>query len=214
MNLSLARRLPLGVGCLLVACGGDGTGKRAAADGGAEAVLCDTDFTRVQGAARVSLRDDVMPVFGLSCVTNSCHLGAPATSAAHLYLGVRCKYDPGSLQCVFPDAPDADPGKPQPLPQSIVDAVHEALLAPSVTAPAVWRVTPGDPGASFLVDKLAGTHNDRGYDCARAAQGDPREGPCGAAMPLGGGTLCLAGERGRKRFDTVVAWIAQGAPNN
>ena len=51
------------------------------------------------------------------------------------------------------------------------------------------RVVPNDPGASFLIAKLTGTHD------------------CGSAMPIGG-TLSPAD------LDLITAWILDGAPQN
>jgi len=52
------------------------------------------------------------------------------------------------------------------------------------------RVLPGDPGASFLVAKLVGTHD------------------CGSPMPLTGPPLS------DEDLATIVGWIAAGAPRN
>nr|WP_246415763.1 hypothetical protein [Novosphingobium taihuense] len=62
---------------------------------------------------------------------------------------------------------------------------------PSDGAPAILRVAPGEPGKSYLVMKIEGTHLDHGGQ--------------GARMPFGGFPLDDA--------DTakIRAWIAQGA---
>jgi len=65
-----------------------------------------------------------------------------------------------------------------------------ALLVnvPSVEAPAILRVTPGDPDNSYLVQKIEGSAS------------------VGARMPLGGPPLP------QSSIDLVRAWIAEGAP--
>ena len=198
----------LGVAGLLVACGGrENRAPEADADAGNTPRVCDTDFTRFENTPRASFRDDVMPVFGLMCTLSSCHSGE--TPAAHLYLGVRCQYDPNArLSCKFPDASDPD-NTFQPLTQTVLDSVRAALLSASVTAPAVARVVPGKPGASFLVDKIAGTQGDRGYDCTAPPSAGTSSDPCGMSMPFGSDPLCITGDAAR--FDAVVTWIAQGA---
>jgi hypothetical protein len=168
------------------------------------------DFTRLATAEHVTFRDDVMPILGLQCTQSSCHVGdAPA---AKLYLGVRCVYDQKSPHhCTFVDAPDpASSTGVMPLTADIVERVYQGLLAPSNTAPEVQRVTPGDPRASFLIDKIGGTHDDRGYDCvALGSMGVG--GPCGSAMPFGSSGLCDLGDQGPPAFDTIAAWVLQGA---
>lgn len=209
MNGPLVRGLGIALAGLLVGCDSGGGG----ASGGADAAIpCETDFIRLASAEHVSLRDDVMPIFGLSCTMSSCHGGD--TPAAKLYLGVRCVYDESSPhRCTFPDTPDAAPWPPgaMPLTPEVVDRVYESLLAASDTALNVPRVAPGDPGASFLVDKISGTHNDRGYDCASSGAVD--FGPCGAAMPFGTSGLCDLGGPTSSQFNTIAAWVLQGARN-
>ena len=196
-----------GVAGLLIACGGR-ENRAPVADAGDAPLLCDTDFTRFEHVPRVSFRDDVMPVFGLMCAVSSCHTGG--TPAAHLYLGVHCQYDAKARQsCRFVDVPDPN-GTYQPLTESVLDSVRAALLSPSVTAPAVARVVPGNPGASFLVDKIAGTQGDRGYDCTAAQSPGVSNQPCGVTMPFGSDPLCMIASD-TSRFDAVVTWIAQGA---
>jgi hypothetical protein len=192
---------------LLVGCASDGGGNASGEDGG---VQCETDFPRLATAKRVSLRDDVMPIFGLSCTMSSCHGGEEPP--AKLYLGVRCAYDETSPhRCTFPDAPGQSTNpEAMPLTPEVVDRVYPGLLASSRTAPTVPLVSSGDPSASFLVDKLRGTHNARGYDCVSFGS-DETDGPCGRAMPLGSSSLCDLGSSGASQFNTIVAWVLQGA---
>lgn len=81
-------------------------------------------------------------------------------------------------------------GAAAPLGLRLDEANSYAMLVnvPSVQAPALQRVTPGDPDASYLVQKIEG----------RAA--------VGARMPLGGPPLP------QSSIDLVRQWIAQGAP--
>lgn len=203
----------LGSCCLLGACAGGGTGGGSGDAGAASSPLCDTDFSRLEGAAAVSFEADVMPMFGLMCAQSMCHAGT--TPRAELYLGVRCRYDPEARSCTFPSVAPADPlsNEPQPLTRTVVDAVYESLMRPSTVAPAVRRVAPGDPGASFLVDKIAGRHNDRGYDCTSPSAELPPM-PCGSPMPFGTPGLCVLSETSQARFDVIATWIAQGAKND
>jgi hypothetical protein len=206
MNGPFARGLGVTLLGLLVGCAS--SGGAAGDDGG---VRCETDLTRLATAERVSLRDDVMPIFGLSCTMSSCHGGDEPP--AKLYLGVRCAYDENSAhRCTFPDEPGtaAQPDV-APLTPEVVDRVYQGLLTASSTAPAVPLVAPGDPGASFLVDKLRGTHNVRGYDCV-SLRPEEMVGACGRAMPFGS-SLCDLGSSGASQFNTIVAWVVQGARN-
>ena len=67
----------------------------------------------------------------------------------------------------------------------------ELVNVPASGCTGATRVVPGNPGASYLVSKLTGV------------------GICsGARMPQGGPYLSQA------ELDTIVAWIAAGAPNN
>jgi hypothetical protein len=207
MNGPIALGLRGALAALVVGCA---SGDDAPSGGGDGGVRCETDFTRLATAEHVSLRDDVMPIFGLSCTMSSCH--GVDESAANLYLGPRCVYDESSPhRCTFPDSPDAAPWPPgaMPLTAEVLDAVYQGLLASSNTAPAVQLVAPRDPGASFLVDKLRGTHNLRGYDCV-SLRPEEMVGPCGRAMPFGS-SLCEFGSSGASQFNTIVAWVLQGA---
>jgi hypothetical protein len=81
-------------------------------------------------------------------------------------------------------------GAAAPLGLRLDEAVSYAMLVgvPSVQQPALLRVAPGDPDASYLVQKIEG----------RAAVGE--------RMPLGGPPLT------QQSIDLVRQWISQGAP--
>ncbi len=68
--------------------------------------------------------------------------------------------------------------------------LHARLLSPSVQLPSMARVTPGDPGSSYLWLKLEGTHAEAG------GLGEP--------MPLGE-TVST------QQRDLLRRWIEQGA---
>jgi mono/diheme cytochrome c family protein len=71
-------------------------------------------------------------------------------------------------------------------------ASHAALVGVASTEqPAVQRVSPGDPDASYLVRKLEGA-----------------PGITGERMPLGGAAISA------ELIADVRAWITAGAPNN
>ena len=162
----------------------------------------------------VSFRNDILPIFGLSCVTSDCH--APQDARAGLNLGYKCAYDPNAKwKCTFPAQSNPDPTVAQADDDATIAAVYANLLAPArtVAGGVVDRVKAGDPANSFLVLKLADQQNSRGYTCFNqdpSHESDPP--PCGVSMPQGGDLFCSGNSR--VKFDAVVAWIAQGAPNN
>ncbi|HVU03558.1 MAG TPA: hypothetical protein VHE30_17485 [Polyangiaceae bacterium] len=199
----------LGVTLLLTACGNsDGGGSSPPPSGGCAGI----DYAAYASAPTVSLKEDVMPIFGGSCTTTDCH-NSPEKKAG-LYLGVRC--NTVNRVCTFPDAvdPNATNSHPaEPLTQEVLDAVYLSLTSPSTTAPSAQRVVKNDPEHSFLIQKLAGTQADHGYECENqdpSHTSNPQ--PCGDSMPLGSTALCEGSSR--DRFDKIAAWIAQGANEN
>ena len=70
-------------------------------------------------------------------------------------------------------------------------AVEQTVNVPSVEAPTLMRVKPGDPDASYLVMKLEGTHVE--------------QGGTGARMPFGAPPLSP------EKTALVRRWIAEGA---
>src|SRR5512139_255160 len=72
--------------------GGSNNGNQTGADGGGggSGAGCDTTYANVP-TEPVSLKTDLMPVFGLSCVARQCHNGDD--KKADLYLGVKCDYN-------------------------------------------------------------------------------------------------------------------------
>jgi hypothetical protein len=78
-----------------------------------------------------------------------------------------------------------------PFDLSSADAAHKALVGPKSRCQDKLFVVPGDVAASYLVQKLEGTHPSG----------------CGMQMPMGG-TWDAA------KINTVKAWICQGARND
>jgi hypothetical protein len=162
----------------------------------------------------ISFRNDILPIFGLSCVTSDCH--DPHDAKAGLNLGYKCLYDAAAKwRCTFPAQSNSDPAVAQPDDEGTIAAIYASLLAPAATvaSPTVYRVKPGDPENSVLVLKLADQQNSRGYTCVNQDPShETNPPPCGVSMPQGGDPFCSGADR--SRFDAIVAWIAQGAPNN
>lgn len=209
------------LGISLLGCsssGSDGGG------GGGAPATCSTDYAKITaGAPTISFKDDIMPIFGLSCVAGECHNVSEPRPRAGLVLGVKCKYDAtAKWKCTFPTTAGADPIKdPQPLTQAIIDQVYANLMLTSKTVPGsgdagvggVKRVAPGDDVHSFLLDKIADIQNEQPYKAECQNQDTSKSTfPCGDKMPLTGtASLCV---QDPDRFAAIAQWIAQGAKNN
>lgn len=179
--------------------GGGGTSGTGGSGGGTPAG-CNLDFTRLTSHATVSLTNDVMPIFGLSCVASSCH--DKDSPIASLYLGPHCTPNVTTKVCEYATT--------DPLTATEVTNVWTNLVGfASKTAPAVMRVAAGDPANSFLLQKTSNTQSTHNYACMPQ---DPGATGCGDEMPPGA-TLCTQ-NNGQERWDTIAAWIQQGAPNN
>lgn len=74
---------------------------------------------------------------------------------------------------------------------------HRHLVAVPSTQATMARVAPGEPGASYLVHKVRGTHLDAG----------------GSGLPMPYGSEVSAGIS-VDAIETIERWIAQGAPDN
>jgi hypothetical protein len=172
--------------------GGGGTG-------GGGPVGCDTDYARISAdPAPVSLEDDLMPIFQRACTLSQCHCNRDTSS--------RCT-TPVPKSELFLGAPASE----GPVADYIADVHADLVNVESTTAAGVMRVVPGDPGASFLIQKLSDTHADMGHDCTPQ---DPTTTGCGDPMPPGGATLCTTGANGQAEFELFARWVAQGALNN
>lgn len=98
-----------------------------------------------------------------------------------------------TANCTFSNCHDAvDPQLGQSLAPG--RAYASIVNVRSVEAPALDRVEPGDPAASYLVHKIEGTQGS--------------VGGFGGRMPLGGGALPGA------EIQLIRAWVEAGAPNN
>jgi hypothetical protein len=200
--------------------GGGMTGGAGMATGGPGTTCATTNLAGyTPNAAQVSFTTDLLPMFGLSCVTSDCHNSADNAPRAMLKLGHKCAYDMNAKwKCTFPAAP-ADPndlaGMPAPDDMATATAIYQNLVmapATTVNGGTVMRVKPGDPNNSFLMLKLAGMENARGFMCTNQ---DPSHGsgaPCGDSMPLGADKWCDGSTRAK--FDAIGQWIANGAPMN
>jgi hypothetical protein len=183
----LVRLCPLLLTTTLVACnsgGDDGGPGGAGGDGGTGGTAaCNLDYAAIAAAdtTPVSLAEDVMPIFQGACNFQSCHdMDRRPTPLAQLALGPRSS-----------TATEAQL-------QSVLDNL---INVASATAPEARRVVPGDPGASFLVQKMAGTHDEQGYACTPQDVGATG---CGTAMPPASAPFCES-----DRFNVIVRWIAQ-----
>lgn len=132
---------------------------------------------------------DLMPFFSTHCNFGGCHLGPG--SSAQLQLGDECAFDVHTNACVA-DASSTSSG--------LARSVYDSLLAPSITTPAVRRVEPGKPEASFILFKLSG--------CQDAFEPLTGCGGCGRSMP--GGAVLRDTEP--ESFDALARWVASGAP--
>jgi hypothetical protein len=153
--------------------------------------VCSGDYSDLP-ASGVSLEHDLMPIFEASCTFSSCH--DRSARKAGLVLGDPKATDPGDA--------------------ALLKEVRDSLLAPSTTvkSPIVPRVTPGDPTKSFVLDKMTGTQNERGYaQCQnQGPSGSPPNG-CGDPMPFGDPNYC---SESPMKVESIAAWIRDGAPQN
>jgi hypothetical protein len=194
------------------------TGAAGATTAGGPGTTCAT--TNLMGymnnpAMPISFTTDILPMFGLSCVTSDCHNSNETAPRAGLQLGYKCAYDAtAKWKCTFPTAVPSDPTQPAPDGPATVMAVYQSLMAPSTTAQgAMARVKPGDPYNSFLMLKLADQENSRGLSCMNQdASHETNPGPCGVNMPQGADPWCDGDTR--SKFDAIGQWIANGAPMN
>jgi len=196
---------------------GGGSAGAAQGGGGIGMGCMDINYDAFKtGGDMISLWQDLLPLFGLSCVVSDCH--APKDHKAGLNLGNKCAYDVNAKwKCTFPAMPDpsGDPTKPAPDDETLVNTIYTDLLAPAMTVTngSVKRVVPGDPANSFFLLKLADQQNSKGYMCMNQ---DPSHEssppPCGVSMPQNQDKYCTASYRAR--FNAIAYWIAQGAKNN
>jgi hypothetical protein len=149
------------------------------------------DYKNFDPGPPVTFTGDVMPIFRRSCNARSCHSShSSQAGSADLFLG--------------PSLRDFDGGTLPPPDTGVLIAVHQELLAPSLLAPSMPRVTPGDPEQSFLMHKLDGTFGCGRIECP---WNPATEVPgCGESQPYTAGELLDLDER-----NVIRRWIAQGA---
>ena len=171
-------------------------------------------------AMPISFTTDILPMFGLSCVTSDCHNSSDGMNVrAGLQLGHKCAYDAtAKWKCTFPAAP-ADPtdlvSQPAPDDTATAMAVYQSLMGQSETVQGAGmaRVKPGDPYNSFLMLKLADQENARNLTCMNTdSSHESNPGPCGVSMPQNGDRWCEGSSR--PKLDAIGQWIANGAPMN
>jgi hypothetical protein len=171
------------------------------------------DYTNLP-AAPVSFANDIMPIFGLSCIASSCH--DQSAHKADLVLGDPSACGPQGTICFDESAKWKYTYKAGVTPD-LKQAVLDSLLAPtSKTAPGVRRVAPGQPENSFLLDKVTGQQNSKQYPAPCQNQ-DPVNSPgaCGGDMPYRSPNWCADGEQlSVQKVQAVAQWIEQGAQNN
>jgi hypothetical protein len=115
------------------------------------------DYTNYNPTISPTLKNDIAPIFGISCaLSSSCH---QAGSMHHPNLG------PSTFQL--------DGGKPSDM---VLMAMLEELKKPSVEVANRNIAVPNKPEDSYVVNKIEGTNNCSGFMCM---------GPdkCGIQMP-------------------------------
>ncbi|HVW30733.1 MAG TPA: hypothetical protein VHC69_35495 [Polyangiaceae bacterium] len=193
------------------------TGAAGAGTGGPGTTCADTNLMGyTPNAMPISFTTDILPMFGLSCVTSDCHNSNEQAPRAGLQLGHKCAYDAtAKWKCTFPTTAPSDPTQPAPDDPTTVMAVYQSLMAPAETVmgAGMARVKPGDPYNSFLMLKLSDEENSRGLTCTNTdASHETNPGPCGVNMPQGSDPWCSGSDRAK--FDAIGQWIANGAPMN
>ncbi len=185
MSPARPRALLLLAALHLGACVGNATG---GADGAHASCV---DYAS-KGTAAASFSHDVLPIFQRSCNFRNCHGSDPTYSPAEgldLGKGMLCA-DPLNSPC------SADP-----MSSGDIAKVEERLVHAPSHRSALELVTPGDPGASWLMAKL---DYESFNDCARVKSQCKPKG-CGQPMPMNSPVLDQA-ERA-----AIAGWIKGGA---
>jgi hypothetical protein len=145
------------------------------------------DYSNYQApAGKLTLKADIMPIF-LDTATASCVLSVCHGNSA-------------------PNAPKLGPSNGM-VDAAGLDAIRNALLAPSTQAPSLKIVDAGKPEDSYLLHKLDGTfttaNNVSKLNCmGLACQGSVG---CGERMPQ------LLGKLPADKIGKIRDWIKQGA---
>jgi hypothetical protein len=176
------------LGC--AACASDGAAPRnASREAGASRNAGAADAVAEGGAGcpqafdtsgpEVSFTTDLMPFFSVTCAFGGCHDGD--TREAGLYLGPNVSKGPADV--------------------ATEHEVHDSLLSAATTTKELPRITPHDPGRSFLMLKVEGCQNAVGLTCGDRTAGEP----CGARMPY------LSEPLAPEKRAMLARWIADGA---
>src|ERR1041384_731852 len=118
------------------------------------------DFSNLPTSPPVSLQQDLLPIFGLSCIASSCH--DTSAKEAGLVLGDPRACGPPGSNCFDPTA-KWKYKFPGPIDPALLSQVATSLVASSMTVPGLQRITPGKPDQSFLIDKITGQENSKQY---------------------------------------------------
>jgi hypothetical protein len=169
-----------GMGTGGAGAGGPGAGGAGAGGGGTSPGTgsCQTfDYKNYQApAGNLTLKTDILPIFlapTSSCVLSVCHSDRSA------------------------NAPKLGPSNGM-VDAAGLEAIRNALLAPSLQVPSLRFVVPGKPEESYLMNKLDGTFGCMGFACQTSAG-------CGERMPQ------LLDPLDADKINKVRAWIKQGA---
>lgn len=166
------------------------------------------DYANLPTSPPVSFQQDLMPIFGLSCIASSCH--DPSAKKAGLILGDPAACGPPGTSCYNPAA-KWKYQFPGPLDPNLLQQVLTSLTSPSMTVPALQRIAPGKPENSFLLDKISGQENNKQYPVPCQSQDTTRPGACGSDMPLNSPSLCSDSP---DKVRAIAQWVMAGAPNN
>lgn len=166
------------------------------------------DFSGLPTTPPVSFEHDLMPIFGLSCIASSCH--DRSAKKAGLVLGDPSACGPPGTSCYDPAA-KWKYKFPGPIDPNLLNEVFSNLVASSMTVPGLQRVTPGNPGQSFLIDKISGLENSKQYPVPCQSQDPTRPGACGSDMPLNSPSLC---QDSPDKVRAIATWINQGVLMN
>jgi len=171
------------------------------------------DISALPSTPEVSFRNDLMPIFGLSCIASSCH--DQSAKKANLILGDPSACGPMGTNCYDAAAKWSYTFQTNPADREALVATVLANLVnvASATIPGVPRVASGNAENSFLVDKVAGQQNSKQYPGPCTNQDPSRPaGACGSDMPLGT-PKGFCGDSPNK-VQAIAQWIQQGAKNN
>jgi hypothetical protein len=161
----------------------------------------------------ISFKNDLMPIFALSCIASSCH--DQAKHAADLVLGDPSACGPLGTSCFDNAAKWKYTFKTTEAERApLVAAVLANLVnVATKTNPSIGRVVPLQPGSSFLLDKVSDEQNNKQYPGVCTNQDTSRPaGPCGGAMPQGVPRgFCSDSPQ---KVEAIAMWIQQGAQNN